>query len=583
MALSGSNIINMTSNGRVQSRVYWTATQDKNNNTSTITVKVYSYFAGEVNSTAARDVIVNIGGQTQSVSRVIGNHPNGVNKLVATVTKTVAHASDGKLTTNIKVTNPFYINYAGNNLTNGNHNFNITLDTIPRNSLLTAVSNASVPSGSPTFTIQAADSSFTHVVDFKMNNKTLFSRTDLKGGTHNFDLTTAEKNKIIAEIPNNTSATFTVVLGTYNNGVHTGTAQTRNATVSIDSSIVPTISAVNISEANSAVKNNFTVYVQDKSQIKVDVTRAAGQSATVKETRITIGSQVFPNATSATSAVITVSGSLVISVSVTDSRNRVTTTTQTITIIEYAPPIISRLSAVRTTNTGVPSDDSTIATVKFLYNASSVSGQNVVNFTLKYRKKGTTAWTNWTSGTGLTGDKTYTSSAIFNVDNAYDIELVVTDKLSSVPRIGALPTAFPILDFHESGKGVAFGKVADKDGLEVAMKAYFNDVVTDKNGVEIIGNAIVDTRDDNRPPRWYVDNYPRLIVREMKTTTAVGLPQGIIGGIGFCEVETRVRWGGNYLHDVTQTAYCDNNRQFVRVGKSTSWTEWMAIVKGVLS
>ena len=96
MALNGTNNITLDSRGQVKSMIEWSATQSINNNSSTITVKVYSYFQYAIYASAAADVIVNIAGQSQTVSRVIGSHPNGVKKLVATVTKTVQHDSEGR-------------------------------------------------------------------------------------------------------------------------------------------------------------------------------------------------------------------------------------------------------------------------------------------------------------------------------------------------------------------------------------------------------------------------------------------------------------------------------------------------------
>ena len=60
-----------------------------------------------------------------------------------------------------------------------------------------------------------------------------------------------------------------------------------------------------------------------------------------------------------------------------------------------------------------------------------------------------------------------------NVDYIYDIKVTVTDFFGSASRSSYVPTAFTLVDYRKGGKGIAFGKVAEEDGLDCNLSAFF--------------------------------------------------------------------------------------------------------------
>ena len=66
------------------------------------------------------------------------------------------------------------------------------------------------------------------------------------------------------------------------------------------------------------------------------------------------------------------------------------------------------------------------------------------------------------------------------------ISVVVNDDLSSGTDDASLPIAFTLMEFYNTGRGVAFGKVATRDGLDCAMPAYFT------GGVYIDGKPLAE-------------------------------------------------------------------------------------------
>ena len=88
--------------------------------------------------------------------------------------------------------------------------------------------------------------------------------------------------------------------------------------------------------------------------------------------------------------------------------------------------------------------------------------------------------------------------------------------------------------------------------------------------------TIRDTRADNQPPSWYLENYGSKVVREFKYTEAIGLKAAFPGVVTetFCTLETYVQWGDSSGGYPRQTAY-SQGRLFTRYGTSaTAWSAW---------
>jgi hypothetical protein len=58
------------------------------------------------------------------------------------------------------------------------------------------------------------------------------------------------------------------------------------------------------------------------------------------------------------------------------------------------------------------------------------------------------------------------------------VEVTVEDTLDETTKAAVIPISFTLMDFYKTGKGVALGKVATRDGFDCAMDAYFTGKVT---------------------------------------------------------------------------------------------------------
>lgn len=85
--------------------------------------------------------------------------------------------------------------------------------------------------------------------------------------------------------------------------------------------------------------------------------------------------------------------------------------------------------------------------------------------------------------------------------------------------------------------------------------------------------TLPDTRSDNQPPSWYFTNYPKQIITEFKSCSAIGLT-----GVGtYCSLQTIVPWGDSSGGYPKQTAKVESTgKEFWRVGTSASaWSSWI--------
>lgn len=86
-------------------------------------------------------------------------------------------------------------------------------------------------------------------------------------------------------------------------------------------------------------------------------------------------------------------------------------------------------------------------------------------------------------------------------------------------------------------------------------------------------NEIKDVRSTNESPQWYMQNHPRKLVKEFKSSNTIGVNSGATYGT----LETKVPWNDSSGGYPTQTFY-SNNKTYERTGTSnTSWCTWKQI------
>lgn len=437
------------------------------NNTSSVTAKVQLVSTGSsytINSSASKSGSLTINGTryTFSFSAALSGNQT---KTLYTKTVTVAHAANGTKTCSFSATAGINVTlggtYYGNVTASGSGVFN----TIARASSISSVTSSVSVTGSNAVTvaITRASSSFTHKVVFTFGS---YSKTTEDVGT---STSYTIPQSWLNAIPNATSGTAKVTVTTYSGSTKIGSTVSKNFTLTVPSTVIPIISAVTLTEAVSGLAAAFGGYVQNKSRIKASITAAGALSSTVKTYKTTIQSASYSGA-SFTSGILRQSGTSNVTIKVTDSRGRSASVTRSITVNPYSAPKISGFTGTRCLENGTENYDGTYLKASVKYSISTVGNKNTTDYKLEYKAQNSDTWTALTNGTGYAVDTDIISAnAILDVDSSYDLRLTVTDYFGTVQSVATVPTAFTLLDFNASGKGVAFGKVSEEDKVEVNL------------------------------------------------------------------------------------------------------------------
>ena len=481
MALSGSFTQGFSNNGAFRLRVEWSATQNINENYSIVTAHLYidslQSWASVYDATSS-STSLSINGNTKYFS-----NNSTINawqsKWLGSHTVTVYHTNDGSKWFDIYATHNFDITWNGSYIGVVDVYGSAWLNTIPRASVPTVATTGIQYGDNIHVNLNRASEDFTHYVSIDIGNvKTNIGSMDQHTNSFDFVLPLGW----CARIPtlNANSGKFTV--HTYNgNGGYIGTNEVW-FTANVPASVIPTVSAEQVThvEAVEGLASKFNAYVQSKSKIRATAAGTGAfvggvQCSSIVGHKIEMNGQIF-NSNDATSEVLNVAGSQTIKYTVTDSRGRTASRTVTISALAYSPPVLSILKASRCEVDGTLNDEGEYAKVTIGASISSVNDLNDKIFTLSKKPVTSETWTNQN-----VPSETYTIATTVIIDeisgnNAWDIKFSVQDYFYTgdvISKTMQLSTAFSLIDYFNGGKGLAFGKVAEKDGFENNLKTWF--------------------------------------------------------------------------------------------------------------
>lgn len=341
-----------------------------------------------------------------------------------------------------------------------------TLTTIPRASTPT-VSSSSVDMGSAvTITTNRASSGFTHDLAYSFAGGSYVSIATGVGASYSW--TTPD---LASKIPNATSGTVTIRCITKSGGTSVGT-KTVTMTLKVPASVVPTISGVSPVEATSGLAAQFGAFVKGKSKIKATITAAGAKGSTIKSYSTTFNGRIYTGS-SWTSSAVTVSGSLDLVTTVTDSRGRKAKKTTTITVLNYTTPAINALQVYRVNAAGAADQDGIYIAVRYKYSVAALNSKNTASMKVEVKQSTATTWTTLLTGSALSADTTATpASPTFSTDNQYDVRLSLSDWFdSSVSHTTRLDSGAVIMDIKADGLGLGLFTTATSEGVEFGKSA----------------------------------------------------------------------------------------------------------------
>jgi hypothetical protein len=224
--------------------------------------------------------------------------------------------------------------------------------------------------------------------------------------------------------------------------------------------------------------NTFGGYVQGWSKLKITANPTLAYGSPIITYNITADGKTYTS-NPTTTDIILGSDKVAITAYVTDQRTRSSELIEEeVSVIPYSAPAVT-LNAYRCDEDGTRNDEGEFIIIDLHADIASLNNKNTASYVINY------------SGGAfgeITGDGvSYTSDPIAcDVSQPCSLEVVVHDAIFKGEATAAVPIAFTLMEFFNTGRGVAFGKVATRDGLDCAMPAYFT------GGVYIDGKSLAE-------------------------------------------------------------------------------------------
>lgn len=491
MASTASNHVSCGYNGHYH--LYMTITQNKRNastNQSNVTVKMYaqsdSSSYGAYNLDASGNTVKMTVNGKQVVNKTMAmDFRNKATVQLASWTGAISHGSDGSK--KLDCSGSFTID-GSSYLSGGNISCSIQLESIPRATKPTLSASTVALGSAVTINISPAVSSWTHNIYYRIGTGswTRFAT----GVKSNYSWTVPLT--IASSYPTATKGTITIGLNTYNGSTQIGGTQTVNLDITIPASVAPSVSAVTVSEAASGL-SNFG-YVQTKSKLKIVASASGSYSSSIRSYVYNIGSQSYSGLenTYTMSEEVRDSGTVAVTVTVTDSRGRTASKTVNITVLAYSPPQITHFECSRCGDAnGSANANGQYLKVTFGYSVSPLNNKNKASYLLKYSVYDDGKWGGLISGTQYTYSGTYISAtAILNTASTYQVGLVVTDSFGTASFYKEIGTAVRLLSYIVKRFAIAIGKIPEIDNIfDVALETIFRKKVTMNSDLQVNGDS----------------------------------------------------------------------------------------------
>ena len=391
---------------------------------------------------------------------------------VERVSTTLKDASPSRWTSAITYTSPWYTIsnktigttpvsfnvYSGlGSSRTGTYSYNMEVD--PATSTISA-SNGTLGTAL-TLTLTRYNSNFTDTITYKCGTA---SGTVVSGSKATSVSRTSSNGNTVALSSQNTSGTsveVTFTVETWSGSSLLGRKSVK-VTMAIPSSVKPSVS-LSVSDA-AGYLSTYGKYVQGYSKLKITATPTLAHGSAIKKYAITADGASYTSSPATTSA-LRGKGTLEVTAKVTDARGRTSdTVSQNVSVLEYSKPVVN-VSAYRCNSSGTTDPEGSYMKIVVTGSISSLDGKNSATYRVVH------------PGGTLTGNGTNFTSDVLACDVSFthNIEVTITDKLSSTTKAAIIPIAFTLIDYYQTGKGISFGKVGTREGFDCAMDTYFND------------------------------------------------------------------------------------------------------------
>ena len=468
-------------------------TQNNVDNYSLVDLKIESY---EVDY-SSRAYAYNCSSYLQGAYQNQGTYYFGT-KTVQTKQIRVDHNQEGNANVNISSS------FNGGAWGSASGNKTVDLPQIPRGSKITNTQKSfDLGTNLVILNITKYVDTYYDVLNISINNTTLRTVNNVND-KYVFNPTNSELDTIYNSVPNTDSQTITFTLTTYSNSDKTtqiGVSSVYNITGKIVDAN-PTLTGFDYEDTNPLTLNlsgDSNKIINGYSTLKIsNLVANANKGATLK--LVQINNVQYPYDTNFSVSIPNWSGN-VITMYVFDSRNNSTKLEVPIGInyVDYKEKVIINKSCTRYANVN---EESNLSFSGEWFNSSFGAYNNQLSATYKYRQKGGNEWIQGTTNINITVDgNTYSYSGYikgdtnngFATENSYEIEIIVTDSLSSKSDTTILIAGEPAMDIYHSN--ISIGGYYNEDESEAQYQSQFHKKTNFYNGVYKNGIEIATLND----------------------------------------------------------------------------------------
>ena len=341
--------------------------------------------------------------------------------------------------------------------------------------VLNSVSTVTADNATVTVSLNATvyEASYSNSLAIKNGGTTILTVTGLSWskGTANrtVTLTSAQRTALLNAMATVKSFTGTFALSSFSGSAQIGSTSSRTATVQTTAAnSAPTLDGFTYEDSNTAMKNiteDNRLFIQNHSVLKVTPgTATAKNGATITNYTASCNGLSVSNSTGAALSVgkITKSVSVMVTLSVTDSRGYTTGVSKAVTVIPYSKPKVSSITLRRT------NDIEAEMQIKFSGSISAVAvdetqKNSVVYVRYRYKKTSESSYGSYTSiysGTTKSGTSfSYSNLELCSLDanSSYDFHLQIQDKLysaSSLDLYFTVPQGTPLIALRKKKVGI---------------------------------------------------------------------------------------------------------------------------------
>lgn len=452
----------------------WECTQNHTHNFSDINVELYlETQSGYDLYVGARTHTVEIDGSSYSISNSSIRIGGGSSKYLGYVSKRVYHEDDGTKTINISSYFDMRATIRGTykNDFGGSETFELT--KIPRMSNISNIMDGSKELGTKHIIHieKQLSGNITHTVWYLLRGDKGSSQWYyIAKNTEKLDLEFTPTTNHIDLQPNDEIIYMDIGIDTFKDGEKIGsTSYNTDWKMKVPKEYVPKINGISISDVNPKTKT-LGVYVQNHSKLNIKTDAVGVRGSTIKNVLVEVDNVKWTGL-DITSSEIENYGDIKVKVIVKDTRDRIATQTKIIKVEEYFAPTINEFNGDRLEN------ELKVVSTLINFKTASLNSKNNVKWELSRKRQDHINWTTINSGTEFSLNRNERTVNV-SEDYEYDIKLSVTDFNETVEKIIRIYTTFSIIDYHNSGTGLAFGKSSTKPGVfDCDLPAEFNKII----------------------------------------------------------------------------------------------------------